>query len=293
MRLSKYKSWIVPVLGALALMAIALGSVGCDALAGVVSPLTGEKPASAAAIVAEATKQERAAQAERDASAEANAARARAAEIDAQKRALEIMAQAQDAGLGADRALAELRLSTQARLDQIQLDDAASAKRYQDTIDKIGEDVAAASQAIEARRAQTKGLLDFITNNPIVAPALASVGVTPGQVSGQSDSLLYGGAGALLLWSQSRGKKKADASYDEGRERAKQEAEEKAKAEAKAWDEAKAEARAEAAAVAQQQFMAQQQQFMAQLLAARVPGVAAPTPDTSRGPAVATTTPTT
>jgi len=244
------------VLAIAALLAVGGGLGGCDTLAGVISPLTGDKPASAVEIVAEATKQERAAQAERDASAEANAARLRAAEVEAQKRALEIMAQAQDAGLGADRALAELRLSTQAKLDQINTDDAASAKRYQATIDRIGQDVASASQAIEARRAQTKGLLDFITNNPIVGPALASVGVTPGQVSGQSDNLLFGGAGALLLWMQSRGKKKADAAYDEATERAKADAKEKAAAEAKAWDDAKAEAKADALAASQQQMLA-------------------------------------
>lgn len=242
------------VLAIMALLAVSGGLGGCDTLSSVVSPLTGERAASATEIAAAAVKAEREAQAERDAEAERNAQRIRDAETEAQRRALEIIGSAQDAGTQADRALAELELTTRAKLDAINTDDAASAKRYQARIDRIGEDVSTALATIEARKAQAQGIISAITNNPIVAPALASVGVTPGQVN-DTTGLLFG-TGALAMYLQRRGRQRADESYDEARKVAKAEAEEKAKAEAAAWDEAKREAKFEQSALAQQQMLA-------------------------------------
>lgn len=218
----------------------------CSGLAGVINPLTGDEAASPEAIAAAAVREERKAAAERADAEAMNATRLREAQIEAQRRALEIQTQATAAGLDASRALADLELTTQAKVTQINMDDAASAKRYQETLSRIEQDVMAAQAAIETRRAQTKGILDFITNNPIVAPVLASAGIQPGQVSGGADTLLFGGAGALALYLQSRRRKDADTAWDESEERAEAKAKALIAATDKAWDDAKSEAKNDA-----------------------------------------------
>ena len=209
------------------------------------SPYSG-KESSAGEIAAERTKLEAE---EKSAAAAKLAAVTEAGEkakAEAKRAAVRIALKAKTDAASAEADLADLEAASGAAVAQATRQIAAIGSGLDARLAAISESYDVAQQRISEEQQKRLGVLKFVSDNPVVRTAAASVGLDTSGV-GSLGALLLGAGG--IGWMNKRAKAREDKAWDEADAKAKLEA----AAKDAAWDEA--QSKAVAAALQQQNLM--------------------------------------
>lgn len=205
--------------------------VGCQQT--VPSPFSGQD-VTAEQLVREADAEAKKLEIAAEEKAEMAKKRIETAKYQARTRIREIEGNVEQTAAEANRTIAGVQDELGVRVAEAQTDfDSAISRLKSETAD-LEATTTTALAAIEAKRQRALGVLNFAKNIPIVGQAAASAGV---DINGLG-ALLFGGASVgTIAYQVRRGRKLADASWED----AKKEASESKAREDKAWDDAQTE----------------------------------------------------
>jgi len=197
----------------------------------VPSPFTGQD-VTADQLVREADAEARKLEREAEEKAATAEKRIKTAQAQARARIREIRGNVEATAAESARIIEGVQDELGVKVAEAETDFTQAVNRLESETADLEATTTAALAAIEAKRQRALGVLNFAKNIPIVGQAAASAGIDLGGLG----ALVLGGGGALA-WQARRGRKLADASWDE----ATRAAEDNAKARDKAYDEAQAD----------------------------------------------------
>ncbi len=203
--------------------------VGCQQT--VPSPFSGQD-VTAEQLVREADAEARKLEREAEEKAATAEKRIKAAQAQARARIREIRGNVEQTAAESARIVEGVQDELGVKVAEAETDFNAALSRLEADTADLEATTTNALAAIEAKRQRALGVLNFAKNIPIVGQAAASAGIDLGGLG----ALVLGGGGALA-WQARRGRKLADASWDE----ATKAAEDNAKARDVAYDQAQAD----------------------------------------------------